>query len=167
MSPLPAPPGRGAPATGRANATASATTATRADQRTCPPVAGRGHRPAPAEPPATRPGGEALTATATTLAALLADLDGQHRRERDAYAQGYRDGHRSGWEIGYRHAHHEMAASWQTLAEQVRRMGRTRTHPEVEHRRWDGRREDFAKPRPDDRQTRRLAAATALHRRSA
>ncbi|MFI6883184.1 hypothetical protein [Streptosporangium canum] len=104
---------------------------------------------------------------ALDAAALVADLDGQHRRERQAYEQGYRDGHRSGWEIGYGYAHQEIAGRWQALAAQIRNLSRTRTHTELEARRWDGRREGFGRPRPGDRQGRRLDAtnATAIPRR--
>ncbi|MEU1734403.1 hypothetical protein [Streptosporangium sp. NPDC020145] len=98
------------------------------------------------------------------LAALVGDLDSQHRREQDAYAQGYRDGHRTGWQIGYGHAHHEMAGHWARLAAHVRHLARTSPIDELERRRWDGRREDFANPRPTDRQSRRLAAALTRRR---
>ncbi|MFD0884087.1 hypothetical protein ACFQ08_05915 [Streptosporangium algeriense] len=98
------------------------------------------------------------------LAALVSDLDSQHRREQDAYAQGYRDGHRTGWQIGYGHAHHEMAGHWARLAAHVRQLARTSPIDELERRRWDGRREDFAQPRPTDRQTHRLAAALTRRR---
>ncbi|WP_431916322.1 hypothetical protein [Nonomuraea jabiensis] len=77
-------------------------------------------------------------------------MDGQHRRERQAYDQGYRDGHRSGWEIGYARAHEELAASWRKLAAAVRGHAERPAHAELEAVRWDGRREDFGKPRPGD-----------------
>ncbi|MBB4913325.1 hypothetical protein [Streptosporangium saharense] len=93
-----------------------------------------------------------------TMAALVADLDGQHRRERAAYERGYRDGHRSGWETGYGHAHHEMADRWAHLAKHVRELARTHPYAELNQRRWDGNRADFARPRPTDRQRLRLAA---------
>ncbi|MFI6802992.1 hypothetical protein [Streptosporangium canum] len=51
---------------------------------------------------------------------LVADLDGQQRREREAYEQGYRDGHRSGWDIGHGHAEHEMSKNWSELAGRIR-----------------------------------------------
>ena len=70
-----------------------------------------------------------------TAARLLDDLEGQRRREAEAYAAGYRDGHRSGWEIGYAHAHEEMAAHWRALAEQIRRTANTPTHAELIQRR--------------------------------
>ncbi|MER7209823.1 hypothetical protein ABT340_22405 [Streptosporangium sp. NPDC000239] len=98
------------------------------------------------------------------MAALVADLDSQHRRERAAYEQGYRDGHRSGWETGYGHAHYEMAGHWARLANHVRELARTRPYSELSQRRWDGHRADFARPHPNDRQRLRLAAQT---RRSA
>ncbi|MDP9864026.1 MULTISPECIES: hypothetical protein [Streptosporangium] len=115
----------------------------------------------------TRPTTVSTPVPYALAAALVADLDGQHRRERQAYEQGYRDGHRSGWEIGYGHAHQEMADRWAALAAQIRNLSRTPTHAELEVRRWDGRREDFGRPRPGDRQGRRLAAAnaTAIPRR--
>jgi hypothetical protein len=62
--------------------------------------------------------------------ALLEDLDGQRRREVEAYATGYRDGHRTGWEIGYAHAHHEMAAEWTAIAARVRAMADAATFNE-------------------------------------
>ncbi|MEV0149078.1 MULTISPECIES: hypothetical protein [unclassified Nonomuraea] len=67
---------------------------------------------------------------ASTIQALLADLDEQQRREVEAYAAGYRDGHDSGWDIGYGHAHHEMATAWKVVAEKVRAMAGHRTPAE-------------------------------------
>src|SRR5262245_327477 len=78
---------------------------------------------------------------------LLADLEAHHREVQQAYADGYRDGHRSGWDIGYGHAHHEMADEWRKVAEHVRRYGRMRTFQEVELARWGGPREAFGQPR--------------------
>ncbi|MFC6080734.1 FliH/SctL family protein [Sphaerisporangium aureirubrum] len=84
------------------------------------------------------------------LVRLLADLDGQRRRERQAYAEGYRDGHRSGWDVGYAHACHEMATEWAKLRRVVRGTAAGPSHAELEHRRWQGRRADFGRPRPGD-----------------
>ena len=68
---------------------------------------------------------------------LLDDLDGQRRRESAAYASGYRDGHRTGWEVGYGHAHHEMARDWAAVAKPVRQLGTPGSvaHEELQRRR--------------------------------
>ncbi|MEO3859467.1 hypothetical protein [Acrocarpospora sp. B8E8] len=84
------------------------------------------------------------------MAALVADLDGQHRSEQAAYERGYRDGHQTGWDTGHAHAHEELAASWRVLAAHIRNHASTPTHTALETVRWDGRREDFGKPRPSD-----------------
>ncbi|MGI5288053.1 hypothetical protein ACQEVF_32575 [Nonomuraea polychroma] len=67
-----------------------------------------------------------MTASPNTPAdqarALLADLEGQRRREEQAFRAGFEAGYRDGWEIGYAHAHHEMAAEWEALAAKVRAM---------------------------------------------
>ncbi|MFI6324641.1 hypothetical protein ACIBG8_44445 [Nonomuraea sp. NPDC050556] len=66
---------------------------------------------------------------------LVNDLDGQHKREAQMYSDGYRDGHRSGWEVGYAHAHHEIAQVWKALAERVRRTASPPTNAELQARR--------------------------------
>ena len=68
-------------------------------------------------------------------ARLLRALDQQRDRESAAYRQGYLDGHTSGWETGYRHAHHEVAVAWSQVAERVRETGRTPTQRETDQRR--------------------------------
>lgn len=60
-------------------------------------------------------------------AALLAALDATERRVADAYRAGYRDGHRTGWEIGYAHAHEEVAAAWSEVAAKVHAAAGQRT----------------------------------------
>jgi hypothetical protein len=64
------------------------------------------------------------------LADLLADHDYQEQRVADAYRDGYEYGHRSGWDVGYAHAHEEIAAAWALVAEKVRATGRTCTNDE-------------------------------------
>ncbi|MBB5075835.1 hypothetical protein [Nonomuraea endophytica] len=66
---------------------------------------------------------------------LVNDLDGQHKREAQMYAGGYRAGHLSGWEVGYTHAHHEIAQVWKALAERVRRTASQPTYAELQARR--------------------------------
>ncbi|MFI7130190.1 hypothetical protein ACIBQ1_31170 [Nonomuraea sp. NPDC050153] len=78
-----------------------------------------------------------MTTEMEEMRKLVNDLDSQHRREAQAYEQGYRDGHLSGWEVGYGHAHHEMAQEWRALAEHVRRMASRPTYAELEARRGE------------------------------
>lgn len=59
-------------------------------------------------------------ATVEELRALLADLEGQQRRERQAFADGYRAGFTSGWDVGYGYRCHEEYAAWANLARRVR-----------------------------------------------
>jgi hypothetical protein len=66
------------------------------------------------------------------MRALLADHDRHEREIADAYAAGYRDGHTAGWEIGYGHAHHEMAEAWSRIAAHVRGIADTRTQAQRE-----------------------------------
>ncbi|SNT56678.1 hypothetical protein SAMN05443665_104570 [Actinomadura meyerae] len=67
-----------------------------------------------------------------------------------AWSTGYGAGFDAGTEVGYDCAEAEMAQAWAPVAESVRRLGRSLSHAELERRRWDGRREDFGKPRPGD-----------------
>lgn len=94
------------------------------------------------------PEGHEMAPPWTALAALLADLDSQHRGERQAYEHGYRDGHWTGWEIGYGHAHHEMNECWQALTAHVRQLANAPTHDELEERRWNSNREEVRQHRP-------------------
>lgn len=67
-----------------------------------------------------------------------------------AWSTGYAAGFDAGTEVGYDCAEAEMADAWAPVAESVRRIGRSLSHAELELRRWDGRREDFGRPRPGD-----------------
>jgi hypothetical protein len=64
------------------------------------------------------------------MRALLAEHDLQERRVAEAYAAGYRDGHASGWEVGYRHAHEEMTQAWSAVVARVRAIQRRPTTAE-------------------------------------
>lgn len=51
---------------------------------------------------------------------LLADLEGQQRRERQAFEQGYRAGFSSGWDVGYGYRCTEEHAMWAALARKMK-----------------------------------------------
>lgn len=67
---------------------------------------------------------ETLRTLAMAAAELVDDLGDLAERDRKTYTAGYRDGqrdaHRSGWDIGYAHAHHEMTERWAWMAKRVR-----------------------------------------------
>lgn len=82
---------------------------------------------------------------------MLADSAERERSIADAmWSAGYAAGLDAGTEIGRDQAEAEMARAWAPVAESVRRLGRSLTREELELRRWDGRREDFGRPRPGD-----------------
>ncbi|TDD35264.1 hypothetical protein E1287_14225 [Actinomadura sp. KC06] len=82
---------------------------------------------------------------------MLADsADRERAIFETAWSAGYAAGFDAGTEIGYDCAEAQMAEAWAPVAESVRRLGRTLNHAELELRRWDGRREEFGKPRPGD-----------------
>ncbi|MFG1855009.1 hypothetical protein ACGFJT_24465 [Actinomadura geliboluensis] len=93
---------------------------------------------------------EELLTLGVALGELLDDLESQHAREAAEFRAGYDLGFAAGREIGYAQAETDMERAWQPVAESVRRIGRSLTRDEIERRRWDGRREDFGKPRPGD-----------------
>jgi len=68
---------------------------------------------------------------ADQLRRLLADHDHHERRIAQAYRDGYRDGYLSGWDIGYAHAHDEMAKAWAALREKIRSLAGTPTYAEL------------------------------------
>lgn len=59
-------------------------------------------------------------ATVEELRALLADLEGQQRRERNAFAVGYRAGFSSGWDVGYGYRCTEEHAMWADIQRRVK-----------------------------------------------
>lgn len=86
-----------------------------------------------------------MVQTATDVAAsvaemrrLVADLDYWQRREADAYREGYYAGHRSGWDVGYAHANHEINEAWHRVAEHVRSLARVPTIEEQRQRQYPG-----------------------------
>ncbi|MEU4823104.1 hypothetical protein AB0H37_14635 [Actinomadura sp. NPDC023710] len=91
-----------------------------------------------------------LLTLATAAAEMVDDIQGQQRRESAAFGDGYALGLAAGVEVGRDQAETDMAEAWRPVAESVRRLGRTLTFEEIERRRWDGRREDFGRPRPGD-----------------
>lgn len=91
-----------------------------------------------------------LRKLAEVAAELVDDIQGQQHREAASFRDGYSLGLLAGKDVGYADAEADMEAAWAPVAEGVRRLGRTLTRNELELRRWDGRREDFGKPRPAD-----------------
>ncbi|MFI0354487.1 hypothetical protein [Actinomadura sp. 9N407] len=82
---------------------------------------------------------------------MLADSAVREQRiDRAAFSEGYRAGFMAGREVGYRAAENDMARAWSYLAAKVRGLAMSPKHDELERIRWDGRREDFGKPRPGD-----------------
>lgn len=67
---------------------------------------------------------------------------------RTAYELGFNAGH----QVGHALAKHEEAAEWARVAEHVHGLGTSdsKSHAEMEQRRWGGPREDFGRPRPGD-----------------
>ncbi|MEU0520650.1 hypothetical protein [Streptosporangium sp. NPDC006007] len=68
-------------------------------------------------------------------AQLLDDLDGQRRRERATFEEGYQAGFEAGRRAGAEAAEEEMRAAWAKVAEQVRRTANTLTYDELARRR--------------------------------
>ncbi|SFO14664.1 hypothetical protein SAMN04489713_104272 [Actinomadura madurae] len=91
-----------------------------------------------------------LLRLAVAAAEMVDDIEGQQRRESAAFRDGYALGLAAGIDVGRDQAERDMAEAWRPVAESVRRLGRTLTFEEIERRRWDGRREDFGRPRPGD-----------------
>lgn len=113
-------------------------------------------RPGGSGLPDEHAGGRAVDGKGTRHSFLVAAelLAESAERERvifeHAWSTGYAAGFDAGTEVGYDCAEAEMAQAWAPVAESVRRVGRSLSHAELELRRWDGRREDFGKPRPGD-----------------
>jgi len=85
---------------------------------------------------ATPPPGHLVEpATVQQLAELLADHDHHDRRAEQAYRDGYTDGFTSGWDVGYGHAHEEIAAHWVALAARIRGYANSPTFEELQRRR--------------------------------
>ncbi|MFI6522190.1 hypothetical protein ACIBF1_42040 [Spirillospora sp. NPDC050679] len=83
-----------------------------------------------------------LRALLAQAARLVADLDTQHHREQEAFADGYRLGYTAGHQIGHAHgqqqAEREAAADWAYLAARVRAQASRPSHAELETRRYPG-----------------------------
>ncbi len=89
----------------------------------------------PTVPRQAPPGHLVHPASVQELAELLAEHDRQEKRVTDAYREGYEHGHRSGWDVGYAHAHEEIAASWVALAVRIRGYANSPTFEELQRRR--------------------------------
>ncbi|MFC5753387.1 hypothetical protein [Actinomadura rugatobispora] len=102
-----------------------------------------------------RPGRQDVTSSLRQSVVMAAEMLSQAAdRERAifemAWAEGYRDGFETGAEVGRGQAENAMERAWSDLAAKIRRTASTPKHAELELIRWDGRREDFGRPRPGD-----------------
>jgi hypothetical protein len=66
------------------------------------------------------------------------------------FCDGYRLGYPTGWDVGYRYAYHEIAEQDQLRMARMHGVFTSPAYAELERIRWDGRREDFGKPRAGD-----------------
>lgn len=77
-------------------------------------------------------------------------IERQAKADDAAMRYWHRLGHDSGWWIGYRFAYHEIGELDQRRMARLHNIATTPAYAEIERIRWDGRREDFGKPRPGD-----------------
>jgi flagellar biosynthesis/type III secretory pathway protein FliH len=70
-------------------------------------------------------------ATVEEMRRLVSDLDGQHRREQAAFAEGFRLGYADGFDIGHGQAHRELAEDWHRVYQTVQTHARMRTWAEI------------------------------------
>lgn len=89
-----------------------------------------------------------------TLAEAAARLIAMRREQTEADAAAFRDAYRlgfeEGWQVGRIHLDHELVEQDRRRADYIRGIANSPTYAALELRRWDGRRQDFAKPRPGD-----------------
>lgn len=76
-------------------------------------------------------------ATVEEMRRLVADLDGQHRREEAAFAEGFHIGYADGYDIGFYRAHAELAEEWRRVYRTVQEHARQRTFAEILHNRGE------------------------------
>lgn len=89
---------------------------------------------------------QARQLAAQIAAGAAVDLE----RDRVTFEMAYKLGYAAGLDIGYGQAQHELAQEWATVAAHVRGLATSPTQTQLEHRRWDGPRDQFGKPRPGD-----------------
>ncbi|MDL4772916.1 hypothetical protein [Actinomadura xylanilytica] len=102
-----------------------------------------------------QPGGRDVAASVRhpyiVAAEMLAESPERERSIADAmWTAGFGVGFVAGEDVGYGRAHAEMDRAWADLAAKVRGLASSPKHDELERRRWDGRRENFGRPRPGD-----------------
>lgn len=67
-----------------------------------------------------------------------------------AFCDAYRLGFEAGVEVGRQARDHELMAEDARLSEHIHDIAQIKPYAELERIRWDGRREDFGRPRPGD-----------------
>jgi len=67
-------------------------------------------------------------------AELVDDLEGQRRRENDAFEHGFRLGYHHGYGVGHAHAEHQADREWADFGAEVRWLNR-RADPQRDERR--------------------------------
>lgn len=91
---------------------------------------------------------------AMAAAELVDAIGDQAVRDRANFDDGYRYAARVyfdlGYQTGYARAEEMAARRWVPIAEQVGRLAGVPSYAALERIRWDGRREDFGRPRPGD-----------------
>lgn len=97
------------------------------------------------------PGLDGLLIAAAKLVDAIGD---QAARDRASYDAGYRYAARTffdlGFQAGYQRAEELATLRWAPVAECVGRLAGLPAYADLERIRWDGRREDFGRPRPSD-----------------
>lgn len=91
-----------------------------------------------------------LTELVATAQQLVTQIGNQAAADDALFRTAYRLGHDAGWQIGYRRAYHEIAEQDRLRMARMHDIATTPAYAELERIRWDGRREDFGKPRPGD-----------------
>ncbi|MDN3352378.1 hypothetical protein [Actinomadura sp. DC4] len=81
---------------------------------------------------------------------LAGRLARQARADQAAFEDAYRLGFEAGVVVGRRQLGEELLAEDRRRAEYVGGVADRASYAELERQRWDGRREDFGRPRPGD-----------------
>lgn len=91
-----------------------------------------------------------LLTLAQAAAALINATGDQGQADLAAFRDAYRLGFEAGWEVGRMQLDHELTEQDRRRTEYIHGLSRLPSYAELERKRWDGRREDFGKPRPGD-----------------
>lgn len=102
---------------------------------------------------------------AQAAARLVAAIGDQAARDEENYRRGWQDAasvfFQHGVEVGRQSLSHELVEQDRRRTEYIHGIATAPSYAELEVRRWDGRREDFGKPRPGDFPGRRRRQAAA------